>query len=292
MFNESNIGGHDYLRNLVHLPFFLQNAGLRKVRAAQQAALVARNPSGARSLAASQAANNQQQHAAVLNWLESEDSAHNTGGGAAERRADAAMSPRRMSVESTTAQGKALQRGVQHKLSTALPPYLGRSKMRPADSMESGLAGMTGGGGGNLRGGGLAAQDLTKVLLTDDYFSDVNPRSMRRLMNVIYVTGRLLKAFNIEFNWYHLASWVNITEQWPYRSSWIILYCEVNEDRLDDTTTLKVAYERVKPFIPTSKDIEPHLEIDRDEKKFETFLSFHRNTLQVRSSSLFGWMDG
>lgn len=32
MLNESNIGGHDYLRNLVHLPFFLQNAALRKVK--------------------------------------------------------------------------------------------------------------------------------------------------------------------------------------------------------------------------------------------------------------------
>lgn len=31
--------------------------------------------------------------------------------------------------------------------------------------------------------------DLTKMLLTDDYFSDVNPRSMRRLFNVVYVTG-------------------------------------------------------------------------------------------------------
>jgi hypothetical protein len=40
-----------------------------------------------------------------------------------------------------------------------------------------------------------------QVLLTDDYFSDANPRSMRRLMNVLYVMGRLLKAFNIEFNW-------------------------------------------------------------------------------------------
>jgi len=30
--NESNIGGQDYLRNLVHLPFFLQNAALRKVK--------------------------------------------------------------------------------------------------------------------------------------------------------------------------------------------------------------------------------------------------------------------
>jgi ankyrin repeat-rich membrane spanning protein len=35
---------------------------------------------------------------------------------------------------------------------------------------------------------------VNRMFLTDDYFSDVNPRSMRRLMNVIYVMGRLLKA--------------------------------------------------------------------------------------------------
>ena len=35
--------------------------------------------------------------------------------------------------------------------------------------------------------------------LTDDYFSDVNIKTMRRLMNVIYVIGRLLKAFSIDF---------------------------------------------------------------------------------------------
>ena len=178
-----------------------------------------------------------------------------------------------MSVESSAAPTKSFHHRAGHKLSSVLPPNMGHRKLRPSESMESGLA------MGNNRV--TAAQDLTKVLLTDDYFSDVNPRSMRRLMNVIYVTGRLLKAFQIEFNWYHLASWVNITEQWPYRASWIVLYCEVNEDKLDDLTTLKVVYERVKPFIPVSKDIEPHLEIDRDEKKFGTFLSFHRNTLQV-----------
>ena len=30
--NDANVGGDDYLRNLVHLPFFLQNAALRKVK--------------------------------------------------------------------------------------------------------------------------------------------------------------------------------------------------------------------------------------------------------------------
>lgn len=38
LFSESNIGGHSFLSNMVHLPFFLQNSGLRKVKVAQQTA--------------------------------------------------------------------------------------------------------------------------------------------------------------------------------------------------------------------------------------------------------------
>ena len=41
-FSDTSIGGNAYLRNVVHLPFFLQNAGLRKVRRAQQLAAAAR----------------------------------------------------------------------------------------------------------------------------------------------------------------------------------------------------------------------------------------------------------
>jgi ankyrin repeat-rich membrane spanning protein len=57
----------------------------------------------------------------------------------------------------------------------------GSRKLKLSESIASSL-------GSNLnRVGG--AHDLTKMLLTDDYFSDVNPRSMRRLMNVVYITG-------------------------------------------------------------------------------------------------------
>jgi len=31
-----NFSGNDYLKNMVHLPFFLQNSGLRKVKLAQK----------------------------------------------------------------------------------------------------------------------------------------------------------------------------------------------------------------------------------------------------------------
>lgn len=36
LLSETNIGGHDYLRNLVQLPFYLQNSSLRKVKVAQK----------------------------------------------------------------------------------------------------------------------------------------------------------------------------------------------------------------------------------------------------------------
>lgn len=42
LFSENNIGGHNYLSNMVHLPFYLQNSGLRKVKVAQQTALAQR----------------------------------------------------------------------------------------------------------------------------------------------------------------------------------------------------------------------------------------------------------
>ena len=38
VFVETSISGNAYLRNMVHLPFFLQNAGLRKVKVAQKVA--------------------------------------------------------------------------------------------------------------------------------------------------------------------------------------------------------------------------------------------------------------
>lgn len=44
---------------------------------------------------------------------------------------------------------------------------------------------------------------------------------------------------------------------------------------------------RVRDLIPTSKDVEPLLEIDRDERKFEVFLSFHKASLHVSDLKVF-----
>ena len=228
-FRDTSIGGHSYLRNMVHLPFFLQNAGLRKVKAAQAIA-------GRSRLAHS--------------WCDREDD----------------MS-RRPSFEAVRPASKKSLEGRKKKLSNC-------------ESATNSIA-------SNLNRMGQGPHDMNKMFLTDDYFSDVNPRSMRRLMNVIYVMGRLLKAFNIDFNWHHLSNWANITEQWPYRTSWITLFVDHSEDKLDESMSLKQVYDRVRPSIPTQKEMEPLLEMDRDEKKLDVYLSLHRKNLTVADLKIF-----
>jgi ankyrin repeat-rich membrane spanning protein len=106
--------------------------------------------------------------------------------------------------------------------------------------------------------------------MKSDYFLDVNPRNLRRLINIIALTGRLLRAYHIDFNWRILASWIYLNEQWPYRCSWIVMYYDEHENEFDEESTLNDVYEKVKHQIPVSN--EPLLELDRNARKFEQFI--------------------
>ena len=46
-------------------------------------------------------------------------------------------------------------------------------------------------------------------------------------------------------------------------------------------------FRRVRPQIPMSKDVVPLLELDRDEKKLDVFLTMHRNNLLVSDLKIF-----
>ncbi|GFT43189.1 kinase D-interacting substrate of 220 kDa [Nephila pilipes] len=238
-FQKSNISGYEYLRNVVHLPFYLQSSGLRRVKAAQQAALLWNKKSGSY-------------------WNEDRE---------CDRSAAISSTNRKASNSSVSIPDALRKRGK------------GNQKLKTSESLASSIS--------NLHRVVTGAQDLNKVLLTDDYFSDINPRSMRRLMNILYITGRLLKAFNIDFNWYHLASWVNITEQWPYRTSWIIMYYEMHENEFDEMLPLKTVYEKIKSYMPSSREQEPTLDLDHDERKFEVLLSMHSSTLLINDLKVF-----
>uniref|UniRef100_A0A8C5Q898 Kinase D interacting substrate 220 n=1 Tax=Leptobrachium leishanense TaxID=445787 RepID=A0A8C5Q898_9ANUR len=223
---DSNINGHDYMRNIVHLPVFLNSRGL----------------SNAKKLCVASVTNGD------VPYLE------NAGG---HEDFD-----RRVSQNSLAEGAKLGSKTALNRRDT----YRRRQMQRTITRQMS--------------------FDLTKLLVTEDWFSDISPQTMRRLLNIVSVTGRLLRANQIGFNWDRLASWINLTEQWPYRTSWLILYLEETEG-VHDQSTLKTIYERISKNIPTTKDVEPLLEIDGDIRNFEVFLSSRTPVLVARDVKTF-----
>lgn len=151
LFTEGGIGGHDFLRNLVHLPIYLQNSGLRKVQRAQNTALLFRR----------NIFEIQNEDAPLLN--------HST------------------SVRKLSNASEIMSSNEKLRAPPVNPPRNNSKKLRMSESIASSI-------GSNLHRISNAQTgpiDLSKIVLTDDYFSDVNPRSMRRLMNVIYITGKM-----------------------------------------------------------------------------------------------------
>uniref|UniRef100_A0AAG5DLJ4 KAP NTPase domain-containing protein n=1 Tax=Anopheles atroparvus TaxID=41427 RepID=A0AAG5DLJ4_ANOAO len=247
LFTEGGIGGHDFLRNLVHLPVYLQNSGLRKVQRAQSTALSA-------------------YRRAVPDMVRDDEPGPHLGHSASARRLSNASE-----IMSS-----------QEKL-RAMPgtSRAGSKKLRVSDSIASSI-------GSNLHKlGQNPPVDLSKIILTDDYFSDVNPRSMRRLMNVIYITVRLLKAFQIDFSWYRLSSWINLTEQWPLRASMIVLEHDQAGESFDDSVSLQAVYDKVRPKLTCLREAATLLDLDRDERKLDAFLQLHKSDLLVSDLRIF-----
>lgn len=203
LFTEGGIGGHDFLRNLVHLPVYLQNSGLRKVQRAQNTAM---------------------QYKRIFPEHQFDIEPPREGG------LGYSASSRRLSNASEIMSST-------EKLRAPPPSRGGSKKLKLSESIASSI-------GSNMHKLGGGQFEFSKVMLTDDYFSDVNPRSMRRLMNVIYITVRLLKAFQIDFSWYRLSSWVNLTEQWPLRASMIVLEHDQAGEGLEETASLQSLYEK------------------------------------------------
>ncbi len=120
---------------------------------------------------------------------------------------------------------------------------------------------------------------MTHQLLQSDYFIDINPRILQRLINIIAMTGRLLRANQALFSWKRLGCWSYLVEQWPYRISWIIVYYEDHEQEYGEDTALKTLYNKIKPFISITND--PLLELDRNGRKFELCMEQSEPVLNV-----------
>ncbi|XGW29887.1 hypothetical protein V3C99_009159 [Haemonchus contortus] len=112
----------------------------------------------------------------------------------------------------------------------------------------------------------VGTRSIGESLLNDDYFSNMNPRAMRRIVNALTLTGRLMRAFEIDFSWLALGHWVSLLEQWPSRMCWLIdRALDVNNNAL----TLAEVYHQLKDHIPKKDSL---IELDRNPDNFEAFL--------------------
>uniref|UniRef100_A0A1I8A8N2 ANK_REP_REGION domain-containing protein n=1 Tax=Steinernema glaseri TaxID=37863 RepID=A0A1I8A8N2_9BILA len=114
--------------------------------------------------------------------------------------------------------------------------------------------------------GVLGTRNLGYTLLNDDYFSSMNPRAMKRIVNALTLTGRLMRSFEIEFSWLTLGHWVSLIEQWPFRMSWLI---DRASDLSNDSFSLAQVYYQLKEEIPKKDAL---TELDRNSDNFEMFL--------------------
>ena len=90
----------------------------------------------------------------------------------------------------------------------------------------------------------VTTSELTHQLLQSDYFLDINPRILQRLINIIAMSGRLLRANQVLFSWKRLGCWSYLVEQWPYRMTYIIVYYEDHEQEYPEDTALKTLYDK------------------------------------------------
>ncbi|CAG7832151.1 unnamed protein product [Allacma fusca] len=122
--------------------------------------------------------------------------------------------------------------------------------------------------------------NLNMLLEGEDYFSNLTPKALRRIMNIIHITGRLLKAFDADFAWEDLSCWVNVTELWPYRLTWICIYCLVFQKRIREELSLKTIYDKIKPLIP-DYHLDKNVSLDTCEKNLGLYLEEHQTSLTV-----------
>ena len=81
--------------------------------------------------------------------------------------------------------------------------------------------------------------DLAQVLADNE---TVNPLGIKRLMNIVSLTSRLLRARGVDYSWKRLAAWVSLVDGWPYRTSWLVLLVEDKSTRFGDEVQVWVAF--------------------------------------------------
>ncbi|XP_046854169.1 kinase D-interacting substrate of 220 kDa B-like isoform X3 [Xenia sp. Carnegie-2017] len=123
--------------------------------------------------------------------------------------------------------------------------------------------------------------DLTHVLANNE---TLTPLGIQRLLHTTSLSGRLLRAKGIGFQWNALATWVSLVDAWPHRVSWLVLILE-EFNVLPDNLPLKTLFTTTQAWMPISIGYE--YAIDNDPVYFEAYLGNHYPVLRVEEARNF-----
>ncbi|KAI6235467.1 hypothetical protein M3Y95_00054700 [Aphelenchoides besseyi] len=112
----------------------------------------------------------------------------------------------------------------------------------------------------------LMSSEFSQLFPSHDYFVNMNPRLMRRIVNSIALTGRLLRSFEVEFSWFLLYMWISLLEQWPFRMTFLV---DCALDNVDDSMPIAELYERSKSHLPTKGTL---TDLDRNPAEFDQIM--------------------
>uniref|UniRef100_A0A0N5CE21 KAP NTPase domain-containing protein n=1 Tax=Strongyloides papillosus TaxID=174720 RepID=A0A0N5CE21_STREA len=112
----------------------------------------------------------------------------------------------------------------------------------------------------------LHLSSLGTFLVDDEYFATLGPTALRRIVNSLTLTARLLHSYDVKFQWVSLGFWISLVEQWPYRMCYLIEKFSISED---DSITLYDLWIFVKERLPRKQNL---LLLDTTPSEFDTVL--------------------
>jgi len=108
---------------------------------------------------------------------------------------------------------------------------------------------------------------------------------VKRIMNVVSLTGRLLRYHDVPFQWTRLAIWVSFCDGWPYKASWITLLCLDTSLELPGTMSIRRLHGLFGFMVPVIGD--RNLGIENSNAYFDTFIASHRPVINVNDARSF-----
>ena len=125
-------------------------------------------------------------------------------------------------------------------------------------------------------------EDMSNLIRTN---TNGTLSDIKRIMNIVSLSGRVLRNTDCDFVFTRLAIWVNLCDRWPHKASWMVLLCADTTLSLPDKMSIRKLYNALGYGMPTVGDTEES--VGNANNYFDTFIASHKPVITVRDVRIF-----